>query len=152
MSLRHVALDANLLVLLIVGRIHPGLIATHKRLRAFDAENYAMLIAHLDGTTLVTTPNAMTEASNLVAQGVREPARSPLFAELKIFSETVSEAYVPSTSATSMPEYLWLGLTDAAWLARLDSGTELLTVDLNLVLAAQRRGRSAVNFNHRRDQ
>lgn len=151
MSSRRVALDTNLLVLFVVGRLDPRLIAVHKRLRAFAQDDFRLLDAHVADAELVTIPNTMTEASNLVAQGFTAPARAELFNALKKFSGIASERYVPSAAAASQTEYAWLGLTDSAWLSCLDRVTEFVTVDLQLFIAAENRGLRATNFNHLRD-
>jgi hypothetical protein len=134
-----------------VGSHSPALIARHKRLREFDERDFALLAAFIREAALVTIPNTMSETSNLLTYGVKEPSRGQLLLTLRKFSEQVSEQYVPSRKATSQPEYVRLGLADAAWLALLDRATEFLTADLSLYLAAQRRGLVALNFNHMRD-
>ncbi|WP_285669956.1 hypothetical protein [Paralimibaculum aggregatum] len=123
----------------------------HKRLAEYDPEAFLLLLEQLEGADLVTTPNAMTEASNLVVQGLRGSLRAEVLAALARFSELAREHYEPSRGVTEAPEYLRLGLADTAWLAVLDRETELLTVDLGLYLAALDRGLPARNFNHLRD-
>ena len=62
-------LDANLFVLLVVGSVGRDLIAKHRRLRAYSAEDYEILIDLLDRVERVfVTPNTLTETSNLLAQ------------------------------------------------------------------------------------
>ena len=68
-------LDANLFVLLVVGSVGRDLIEKHRRLRAYSAEDYEILIDLLDRVERVlVTPNTLTETSNLLAQH-REPER-----------------------------------------------------------------------------
>ena len=62
-------IDANLLVLLIVGSVGDELIARHRRLQNFTAEDYRSLRNLLDRVDQVfVTPNTLTESSNLIAQ------------------------------------------------------------------------------------
>ena len=149
--MRRVALDANLLVLLVVGSVKRSLIGTHRRLQEYLPEDFPLLIEHLGERDLVTIPNALTEASNLLPSSVAEPDRSELMAALANFADQAAETYVPSARACSDANYLRLGLTDVAWLAMLDRETELLTADLALYRAALDRGLVATNFNHLRD-
>jgi hypothetical protein len=139
------------LVLLLVGGVSEKLIETHKRLRSFSAADFRMLRAYVGDADLVTLPNSLTEVSNLLRQGVTEPARSRLTASLASFAQVASEVYVQSREAVKAPEFTRLGLTDCAWLQALSPSIELLTVDLGLYLAALDHGITAINFNHLRD-
>ena len=75
MSSRGIFVDANLLVLFVVGSTDTGLIAKHRRLRTLDPEDYERLadMVARAGRVLVT-PNTLTEASNLLAQHGRARA------------------------------------------------------------------------------
>lgn len=138
-------------MLLLVGGVSEKLIERHKRLRAFSRADFRLLIECLGDASYITLPNCLTEVSNLLCQGVVEPARSRLIEAFASFSQVASEVYIPSRQLVNVPEYIRLGLTDAAWLEALRPDMELLTVDLNLYLAALRRGIAAHNFNHFRD-
>ena len=62
-------IDANLLVLLIVGSVDKRLIAKHRRLRGYSATDYETLIRLLPPVEQVfVTPNTLTETSDLLAQ------------------------------------------------------------------------------------
>lgn len=149
---RIIALDSNLLVLWIVGSVRPQYIAQHKRLKSYAYEDFAILEHHLNGATLVTTPNAMTEAANLIVYGVKDPLKSVFLAALRRFADIAGERYLPSRDVAATPVYQRLGLTDAAWLASASGKMELLTDDLALYLAACHAGVAVQNFNHLRDQ
>jgi hypothetical protein len=146
-----VALDSNLLLLLLVGTVHRELVVKHKRLRAFSLADLDLLTSVLEGKTLVTTPNVLTEVSNLVVFGITEPQRSMLLAGLAEVSRRVDEVYCQSATAASIAEFARLGLTDSAWLSVCGSHVSLLTDDLQLYLDAQHRGIDAYNFNHIRE-
>lgn len=149
--MRRVALDTNLLLLWVVGNVSFDWLRDHKRLSAFGPDDWRLLAAHIKGADLLTTPNAMTEASNLIVHGVKEPRRSGLLVALALFADEVEERYAASEAVGGLPEYARLGLADAAWLALLDRQAELLTDDLPLSLAALARGIRATNFNHLRE-
>ena len=149
--MRSVALDSVLLVLFLVGKVSPDLITGHKRLREFDKDDFALLISHVGDSVIVTTPNTVTETSNLITQGVHGPTSRLLMTSLYSFCKEVKEKYISSEQAVMQSEYFWLGIADSAWLALLDRSVEFLTVDLNLFIAAEKRGLSVRNFNHLRD-
>ena len=153
--------DANLLVLLVVGATGRHLIAKHKRLKGFLESDYERLIQQLadsaepDASTepatvgaVRVTPNTLTEASNLLAQH-EEPERSRLFETLRFLIENSKEVVVASVEAARTSVFVRLGLTDAALLEVVSPETPLLTVDLDLYHAvAKRDHRAAVNFRH----
>jgi hypothetical protein len=96
------------------------------------------------------TPNTLTEASNIAAQ-ISEPARQHILAMLKRLIENGKETHIPSIVACSEVLFTRLGLTDAVLLNLARSGIAILTVDLDLYLAAERAGFEAINFTHHID-
>jgi hypothetical protein len=136
-----VVLDANLLVLLVVGVASGSYIAKHKRLRAYTENDYSLLTELLSTEPIIiVTPNVVTETSNLAAH-IAEPARSHIHRVLRRLLKTTEERYVESI-------FYVLGITDAAILDVLSDGHTLLTADLDLYLEALRHGHKAVNFIH----
>ena len=142
-------IDANLLVLLIVGRVGEESLAKHSRLQQFVVEDYRILRNLLDRIEQVfVTPNTLTETSNLLAQH-GEPERSRLFEQLRSTIEESREIHVVSEVASKNREFRRLGLTDAALLEVATAQTPLLTVDFDLYLAALTTDQDmAVNFRH----
>ena len=145
-------LDANLFVLLVVGSVGRDLIEKHRRLRAYSAEDYEILIDLLDRVERVfVTPNTLTETSNLLAQHA-EPERSRFFDRLRFIIQESEEIVVASAVASSNSAFNRLGLTDAALLEVVTPETPLVTVDLDLYLAANASGQEvALNFTHLRN-
>ena len=145
-------IDANLLLLLIVGSVGRDLISKHRRLRRFTAEDFDRLINLLDRVEQVfVTPNTLTETSNLLAQHA-DPERSRFFDRLKFIIQESKEIVVASTVASRNNAFKRLGLTDAALLEVATAETPLVTVDLNLYLEALAKGQdAAVNFTHLQD-
>ena len=144
-------IDANLLVLLVVGNVDSGLIAGHRRLTGYTADDYALLRSQLSrvGRTFVM-PNTLTEASNLLAQH-GEPQRSRFLEELRFVIEGSEEVVVASVDASHNSAFERLGLTDAALLELVSADTPVLTVDIGLYSAALAKGEeAAVNFTHLR--
>ena len=146
---RRILVDANLLVLLVVGKTGRQLIAKHRRLREFIAEDYDKLAAVLGmAEQVVVTPNTLTETSNLLAQH-HEPERSRFFDVLRFVIENSQEITIASVDASRSRAFRRLGLTDAAVLDVVSATTPVLTVDLDLFVAASRKDpHAAVNFRH----
>jgi hypothetical protein len=143
-------LDANLLVLLIVGSAQRSYIKKHRRLRAYNENDLNILLEFISPmSAIIVTPNILTEASNLASQ-TAEPARTQIARVFQSFVERFQERYVDSKRAVVQPEFPRLWLADSGVLAELANAHLLLTTDLDLYLAASRRGNSAVNFNHLR--
>ena len=142
-------IDANLLVLLIVGCVGEQFIAKHGRLQQFVVEDYRILRNLLDIVDQVfVTPNTFTETSNLLAQH-GEPERSRFFDQLRSTIEESREIQVVSEVASKNREFRRLGLTDAALLEVATVEMPLLTVDLDLYLAALTKDQdTAMNFRH----
>ncbi len=146
-------IDANLLLLLIVGSVGRDLVAKHRRLRQkFTVEDFDRLNNLFDRVKQVfVTPNTLTETSNLLSQH-RNPERSLFFDKLKCIIEVSKEIVVASADASRNNAFKQLGLTDAALLEVVTAETPLVTVDFDLYLAALAKGQDAVvNFTHLQD-
>ena len=141
-------IDANLIVLLVVGQAGRELIARHSRTKMFAVEDYDRLIRAISRVgELRVTPNTLTEASNLLGQH-GEPQRSRLLLKLRELIERNPEIVVASADAARHVAFPRLGLTDAALLEVVSADAPLLTVDLDLYVAALASGEeAAINFN-----
>ena len=146
-------IDANLLLLLIVGSVGKDLVAKHRRLQEkFTVEDFDRLINLLHPKQVFVTPNTLTETSNLLAQH-REPERSRFFDKLRFIIQESKEVIVDSTVASRNNAFKRLGLTDAALLEVVTAETPLVTVDFDLYQAASKKGHETVmNFTHLQDQ
>ena len=146
-------IDANLLVLLVVGATGRKLIAKHRRLRTFEEDDYDLLVNLIGpvGRVLVT-PHTLAEASNLLAKH-GEPEHSQFFCLFRQFIEKSEEISIAGTDASRNRMFVRLGLTDAALLEAISAETPLVTVDLELYLAAvDKDPQSAINFRHLQDR
>ena len=151
MNQARLLIDANSLVLLLVGWVSPSLISKHKRLQAFTAIDFDLLKQFCANyQTLVVTPNTLTEASNLALQ-ITEPARNEIKLAIAKFVKTALEIYSPSLTASMRPEYNFLGIADCAQLGT-DIDLPLLTEDNGLYRAALGIQKPAFNFTHIRVQ
>ena len=143
--------DTSLLLLFVVGSVGRNLIAKHRRLQEYTAEDFetlANLLRRVD--QICVTPNTLTEASNLLSQH-GEPERSLILENLRVLIEESREIVVQSVEASSNSAFVGLGLTDAALLEAISEEIPLVTVDWSLFNAALNKGiYNCVNFNHHR--
>ena len=145
-------IDANLLVLLVVGSTGRDLIRKHRRLKEFTIEDYDVLLELLDPVEHVfVTPNTLTETSNLLDKH-REPERSRFFVRLRHIIESSREVVVASAKASANNAFNRLGLTDAALLETVSANAPVVTTDAGLyIAAASKTPDSVLNFNHLRN-
>lgn len=145
--MRRILVDANLLVLLLVGIYDSAFVKRHKKTRNYTLDDYDMLVEVLgDFGSIVVTPAILAETSNLIASGVHDPMRTELKA---FFGETLSqycEILHPSVGFSTTPEFALLGLTDAGILNLPESVDMILTDDSDLYLACLQKGLAAEHF------
>lgn len=147
-----ILIDANLLLLWVVGKTDKRLISSHKRLNQFTPDDYEVLLIVLDEhDSIVFCPNVLTEASNLSRQ-IPDPDRSRISATFAWLAENYLETYVSSRVGVRHFEFSRLGLTDAILMTIAAEGATLLTADLDLHVAALQADSASINFNHIRDQ
>ena len=129
-----VVIDANLLVLLVVGAVDRRLVGKHRRVKNFTLEDYDLLLDLLQETPhpVVVTPNTLTEVSNLIED--RQDRR--FLRQLKEFIEVSEEVVVASSVASNNRAYEQLGLSDAVILELVSVDRLLITTDDALYQAA----------------
>ena len=129
-------LDSSLLLLWIVGSLDRNLVHQHRRLAAYTARDFDILIDLVSQRgTVYVTPNTLTEATNLLMQH-RDPQRTRLLEMLRASIAESEEVIVTSSLAAGRTEFLRLGLTDAVLLEAIAPFRPLVTADLELYLAA----------------
>jgi hypothetical protein len=144
-----VALDTNLLLLLVVGEATGRVVG--KRLKAYTNEDLGLLYECLSGADrIVVTPNVWTEVSNIWDFGISGELRRDIQAALTNLIRGSLEIFKPSRDIVDDPDFERLGLADCVWLSALDKQTTFFTDDLTLCDAALSRGLKAVNFTHLR--
>ena len=139
--------DANLLVLYLVGKTNKRRIPAFKRTQQYTIEDFELLeILVSQFERMLTTPHLLTEASNLAALQADE-----LGILRGVFKEMVGgmeEFYDESRSVVADTAFARLGLTDAAIATLCRRSMLVLTDDLQLHLALVNRGADSINFNH----
>jgi hypothetical protein len=144
---RIIALDANLILLLVVGMAGPHRIAEHKRLRAFVEADYVTLSKLISGfEELVALPNTLSEASNIL--GWTRGDTVQLWVTFSTFVTRVREVYVASSLCAVRPEFGRLGLSDCAMIEAAKDQIFILTTDGELYRSALAAGYGADNFIH----
>lgn len=141
-------IDTNLLLLYFVGTSDPERIPRFKRTMAFTVEEFELLEKFFNiFKRVITTPNVLTEVSNLLGQ-LPEGLHSAFFTDFVKRLALMEEHYSPSASVSTTTHFDRFGLTDSG-IAQLVEGRYLvLTDDLNLFGYLQNRGIDAINFNH----
>lgn len=139
-------IDANLLVLLVVGSVDRRQVGAHRRARRFTPEDYERLLGMIGALERVlVTPNTLTEASNLL----KSRSDSRFLDRLRLVIDRSEEVVVASAEAARNAAFPRLGLTDAALLEAVSEERPLITTDLDLYIAALSKGENAAfNFTH----
>jgi rRNA-processing protein FCF1 len=149
---RGVLLDANVLLLFIIGVFDRGQVASFKRTRAYTRQDWDRLNELLKFFPVrATLPNVLTEVSNL-ASTILSSARGRDFAAAMLSQiRALRERYLNSQRAAESDAFARLGLTDAALLelARARKYV-LLTDDLDLAVTTARQGINVINFTNLR--
>ncbi|MBI5434481.1 MAG: hypothetical protein HZA52_16725 [Planctomycetes bacterium] len=148
---KQLLLDSNLLLLYVVGAADPKLLPKHKRTAAFeftpaDLELLLELMSRFD--EWITTPNILTEVSNLSRHGVAGDRMARVSDELTRFSAFGVEHYVETRRAADDACFRRLGLTDAGICVLSETGVSVVTLDAMLADELARRGVDVLNFHH----
>jgi hypothetical protein len=144
-----IALDANILLLLVIGRATGAV--NSKRLRQYTNDDIAILDACLEGhERLVVCPHVLTEVSNIARFGLEDEWRTSVPNYLAALLQLAIEVREPSKDIVRDPEFIRLGLADCALLNCLDPDTTLVTDDIAVHQIALSRGLRAVNFTELR--
>lgn len=145
-------LDANILLLLVVGRIDQRLIDRYKRTaNRFVAADYLLLVRFAGRfNRIYTTPHILTEVSNLLT-GFHDPYRREAREVLGRLIEELIEVLPEARDIVQSPEYAHLGLTDTAIITVVKTDIVVLTDDVALMNALYAIHYPVINFNHLRD-
>ena len=147
-----IIIDTNLMILYLVGKHNPDQIKSFKRTQPYTKDDFILLNRFIKFfKTLLTTPNILTEVSNLTSS-LDEQTGVKFFVSFKKLIGTLKEEYINSIIASEGKVFSKFGLTDAA-IAELANGNYLvLTEDLNLYCFLVRIGVDVINLNHIRSQ
>jgi hypothetical protein len=108
-----VVVDANLLVLLVVGSASRDYIAKHRRLQNYTVDDFELLgLIIADFSDIILLPHILAEVSSLIRQ-IDNPARTEIQNSLGILITTATEIPIQSSRGAQRDEFIELGLTDA---------------------------------------
>ncbi|MEM7787318.1 MAG: hypothetical protein AAF594_06270 [Bacteroidota bacterium] len=146
---RGVLLDANLLVLYVVGSHDARLIQATKATRSFERRDFefiARLVAYAG--RLVTTPHLLTEVNGLSNTGVPRRLRRDYLTTFRKQIGSMVEVHTEAAAIAEDEVFLRLGLTDAAVLSLGGDPPLVVSTDLDLCVALDSRRLAVVNYNH----
>ncbi len=108
-----ILIDANALVLLIIGSMDQDLIVKHKRTSIYSKQDYKDLISIIrDLHNLVVLPNVWTEVDNLLNR-FSGNYKWPYVSLVRSLAGQTTEKYLASVTGMSSDYFIGDGLTDA---------------------------------------
>lgn len=142
--------DANLLVLLVVGSHDRDRISRFKRTKVFTADDFDCVQEVYEyfacRSGVLTTPHILTEVSNLLG-------RNPDFHEVfEVLVSQVEEVWSRARDLATRPEFVSMGLADVGILDLVSSRHLFFTTDWDLSGRLDGSGASVINYNHLRFQ
>jgi hypothetical protein len=142
-----VLVDTNLLVLFLVGLVNKPRIVSFKRTQDFTIEDFDRLSELINWFgKLVTTPHVLSQVSDLTDLSGKE--LQTIRRNFGRLVEQMEETYDPAKGLVRHDLFSRLGLGDSAIATVCSKGILVLTTDVDLCEALQRRGADALNFNH----
>ncbi|MFH1860532.1 MAG: PIN domain-containing protein [bacterium] len=145
---RGIVVDANLLLVYFLGSFNPQLIPQYKRTKSYTIEDFTVLyqlIKYFD--RLVTTPNILTEVSNL-STALSEPIRTEYFKKFKDMVVTLSEEVILSNKSVENKYFEKYGLTDTVIIELCQEKYLVVTDDFPLSNLLNCLSIDVINFNH----
>jgi len=123
-------LDANLLLVWVIGSVDPGLVRNFRRTRNnYEPTDYDLLAFFVRAfPQLLITPNVLTEVSNLLGHP-GGPLQQKVFQSMQGLIPGFDERYIESRLATQERCFPSLGLSDAVLLSFAREGALVLTDD-----------------------
>ncbi len=103
-----------MLVLFVIGGVDPKLLGDAKRVKEYRPSDYELVYIYANEfSEIVLLPNTISEASDLLDQ-LKGGRRERCMERLAQLVKGSSERYIASVSAMEQPEYMALGVADAA--------------------------------------
>ena len=138
-------IDTNLMLVYLIGQSGRHLLSRCGSTAQYEQEfeDIKVLVGHF--SKLYTTPNVLTELSNL---GYRDLGAT-FFEILRLFINLSEEQFCSSRDAVQDSSFSFLGLTDSS-IAKLGKSTLVITTDVKLYLRLMNAGSPVINYNHLR--
>lgn len=139
--------DANLLLVYLLGELDPREIPKFKRTSGFSASEFLLVKAIVDFfPTVITTPGVLTEVSNLAGQ-LTGQRRREFYSRFADRIQTLKEDHIPSRETARSELFSKLGLTDAAIILVCKDKYLAFTADLLLARFMETNRLDVINFN-----
>lgn len=150
---RGVIVDTNILLLYLIGSFDRNWIAKFDLLQKYAQEDYDTLVLLLrQFDRILTTPNILTEASNLCGDLTKEKLKGKLPAlYYPSFVQSIgqlNERYVPSNAAAADAAFSRFGVSDCGIAYLAHKSFLVLTDDSHLYRHLDEQRIDAMNFNH----
>jgi hypothetical protein len=143
-----ILLDANLMVLYIVGSYDIHLIGKHKRTDTFIKDDFTFINRLLKNfATRITTPHILTEVSNLT-EGLLQHSDKGFATHFRNIIPHHHEQYETSVNLSGIPAFPKFGLADSSVMQVAQDGNLVLSVDSRLCSYLSNIGLPAFNYNH----
>jgi len=143
-----VAIDSNLLLLLWIGSFDRSLIQRFKRTQKYTEADFDLLVSLMPRVRmLVTTPNVLTEVSNLAGQ-LPEQMAEEFRVEMQRIVQQLNEQHFPCKLAVAENCFVSLGLTDSTLTMLARNKVLILTDDLPLYAQLNLEKMPVINFTH----
>ncbi len=109
-----VLVDANLLLLMMIGSFDPALITNFKRTSDYTIRDYEILVKFVGYFSgVVTTPHLLTEVSNL-ANSLPEWIKEPWSTHFQLQIPKLEERFQSSSNLSRESSFVRFGLADSA--------------------------------------
>ena len=142
---KRILLDANLLLLYLVGTFERARIVRFKRTATFTEADFDLLVGFVGAfRTIVTTPHLLTEVSSL-ANSLPEYIKSAWAAHFALQTSELLEIFEPAIEVMRKDSFEAFGLADAAIHSASDN-TLILTEDYRLSGFLLSEGIAVVNL------
>ena len=140
--------DSNLLLLYFIGKFDLQLIGNESRTGKYSKDDFRILSWFISSfTKLVTTPNILTEVSNLSPK-LSGDTKTNYFNSYSNEVTLLTEYYSPSYDICSQVYFEKFGLTDAGMIQLVTNEYLVLSDDLKLVHFMQGNRIGAINFHY----
>jgi hypothetical protein len=146
-----IVVDTSLLLLFFVGNYDVNQITKFKRTETFSEKDYQILSFFLQHFKVITTPNILTEITDL-SDGLNTVTAFTFFPSIYPLMKQIEENYRQSFEMMGGPVFNKLGLSDAAIYSLSELGYLVLTDDLELYGYIISNGNYAINLNHIRTE
>ncbi len=143
-----VIVDTNLLLIYFIGKYTPDLISKFKKTYHYTIEDFIIIENIMKYfTTVITSPNILTEISNLSNQ-LPENIKNDYFKEFKRQVYILKEEYIESNEACKLKYFNLLGLTDSVIFKAAKGKYLVFTDDFKLSNILNTLKIDVLNLNH----